>query len=91
MIYLIEFARVAYVGSHIVVHVLEVRVPSEVCNVLQQARPQVVHAHHAVAFGEKTLTEVASQETRPAGHERLSLRSPGPNHARSPCNEYRPP
>ncbi len=73
MVDLVELAGDVYVGGYVVVCVLEVGFALQVCHVLERAGPEVVHAHHAVAFREEPLAEVAPQEARTPRNERPGL------------------
>src|SRR5918998_722059 len=83
---LVEAPGQVYVRRDVVVDVLEVGGVTQVGDVIQATGAEVVHADHAVSFGEQPLAQVAAHETRAAGYQGTGGL---PSHGRSPCSSSR--
>jgi len=73
----VQFAGPVDVGGDVVVDELEVRAGAQVRDVVEVAGDQVVHGHHAVAFGEQPVAKMGAEEAGAAGDERDGLTGSG--------------
>ena len=74
MVEFVQPSREVYVGGHVVMDKLEVRIILEVGNVLQGTGSQVVHADDPVAFEKESLAEMTPYKPRPSRDKRVFFR-----------------